>query len=54
MKTRLVFGFVVLASCGIIYGVHYQREQERLFMRRGVIKELEEFRESERLKKKAR
>lgn len=53
MNTRLVFSFVVLASCGIIYGVHYQKEQERLFMRRGVLKELEEYRESERLKKRA-
>lgn len=52
MNTRFVFGFVVLASCGIIYGVHYQREQERIFMRRGVIKELEEYRESEKFKKK--
>lgn len=45
--TKVVFSFIVLASCGLIYGVHYQREQERLFMRRGILRELEE----ERLKR---
>lgn len=44
MKSKYIFGFVVLASCGIIYGVNYQREQEKLFMRRNVLKEIEERR----------
>lgn len=43
MNARYIFAFVVLSSCGIIYGVHYQAEQQRLFMRRYVIKELEEL-----------
>lgn len=51
MVTKIIFTLIVLASCGVIYGVHYQRQQERLFMRRFVIKELKEFREAQRLSK---
>lgn len=49
MLAKVIFAFVVLTSCGIIYGVHYQRQQERLFMRRVVIKELEELKRSGKL-----
>lgn len=41
-RGRLVFGIVVFISFGIIYGVHYQRQEERKFMRRGILRELQE------------
>lgn len=52
MKGKVFFGIVVLASCGVIYGVHYQREQERLYMRRYVIQELKEYRELQKANRK--
>lgn len=51
MNTKLVFSLVILASSAVIFGVHYQREQEKKFMRRGVMRELEQIKESNRLKK---
>lgn len=51
MKTKFVFGLVVLTSIGIIYGVHYQHEQERLFMRRRILREIAEQNELAKLKR---
>lgn len=44
MDPKVFFGLVVVGSMGIIFYVHYQREQEKKFMRRNIMKELEEMR----------
>lgn len=43
--TKLFFGFIVLATGVTIYSVHQQREREKQFMRRLVIRELKEMKE---------
>lgn len=50
---KLIFATVVLLSGATIYGVHYQRQQERIFMRRLILKELEERREKKKLAKES-
>jgi len=52
MSNYIFFGIVVLLSCGVIYAVEYQNKQERIRMRKGILRELREDKELRELIRK--